>query len=71
MSFVRVRQSRKFPLSEKDVMSIKELVDNEFTRDDPDYPCGLCNGCYLLLNKKCNRHDVGLSINQVYKSESR
>ena len=61
----------KLPLSEKDVTLIKELVDNEFTCDDPDYLCGLCNGCYLVLNKKRSRHDVELSIIQVYKSVSR
>ena len=58
------KATRKFPLSETDVKSIKELVDDSFKRDDPDYPCGLCNGC----NKECNGHNVELPINQVYKS---
>ena len=40
----------------------------EFNRDGPKYPCGISNGCYLLLNKKRNRNDVQLPINQTYNS---
>ena len=47
---------------------MKTYVDAEFNRDDPDYPCGVYNGCYLLLNKKRNGNDVKLPINQTYKS---
>ena len=33
--------------------------------------CGICNGCYLLLNKKRNGNDVKLPINQMYKLEKK
>ena len=62
--------SRKKPLSDADIKSIKEYVDNEFNPDNPDYPCALCNGCYLLLDKKRNGNDVVIKIDQEYKPDA-
>ena len=61
--------NRKKPLSMADINAIKEYVDNDFNPDNPDYPCALCNDCYLLLNKKRNGHNVVIKIEQRYKSE--
>ena len=59
------KETRTRPLSST---SLKTYVDAEINRDDPNYPCGICNGCYLLLNNKRNGNDVQLPINQTYKS---
>ena len=63
--------TRKKALSVNDIKSLKEFIDNGYNYHDPDYPTGICNGCYLLLNKKRNGHDVTIPINQTYKSECR
>ena len=44
---------------------------NLFTRLDPDYRTGICYGCYLLLNKKWNGHNVTIPITRTYKSDNR
>ena len=51
-------------LSNTDIKSIKDYVNANYNVDDPDSPCGLCNGCYLLLNKKCNGADIVLPVQQ-------
>ena len=62
------KATRTRPFSSTDITSLKTHVGAEFNHDDPDYPCGICNGCYLLLDKKRNGDDVQLPVNQTYKS---
>ena len=62
------KATRTRPLSLTDITSLKTYVDAEFNRDDTDYSCEICNGSYLLLNKKRNGNYVQLPINQTYKS---
>ena len=63
--------NRKKPLFIADIKAIKEYVDNEFNPDDQNNHCALCNGCYLLLNKKRNVHGAVIKIEQRYKAEGR
>ena len=62
------KATRTRPLSSTDLTSLKTYISAEFNHDDPDYPCGICNGCYLLRDKKRNGNDVQLPVNQTYKS---
>ena len=62
------KATRKFNLSQTDVKSVKNFVDKDYNYDDPEYPTGISNGCYLLLNKKRNGHNIIIPINQTYKS---
>ena len=60
--------NRKNPLIIADIKAIKEYVNKEF---NPDNHCGLCNGCYFLLNKKYNVRVTVIKIDQIYKPEGR
>ena len=62
------KATRTRPLSSTDITTLKTYVNAEFNRNDPDYSFGICNGCYLLLNKKRHGNDVQLPVNQTYKS---
>ena len=48
----------KRPLSERDVEAIKEYCITDYNINDQTFPAALCNGCYLLLNKKRNGQRV-------------
>lgn len=50
--------SRK--LSATDIAAINEFVIDGYDVNNPDFPASLCNGCYLLLSKRRNGHDIDL-----------
>ena len=58
------KATRDKDLSETDIKSIRAYVNPSYNVSDPDYPCGLCNGCYLYLNKKGNGADIVLPIKE-------
>ena len=56
----KVRQTSK---------SVKKFVIKDYNAEDLDFPSALCNGCYLLLNKKAKGFDVQLPIVASYDPE--
>ena len=64
------KATRKFGLSDTDVRSISEHVNPMYNVDDSNYPCGICNGCYLKSNQKRNGADVILPINEFTPDRS-
>ena len=46
------KAKRDRPLSMKDVELIKRFARENYDTSDPDFPSGLCTGCYLSLYKK-------------------
>ena len=58
-------------LSEKDIELVKIYVCGEYEVTDPDFPCGLCNGRYLLLRKKSLSSETVLPITQFKPDRSR
>ena len=56
------KATRNRSLSTKDIELVKRFARNHYDISDPDYPSGLCNGCYLLLRKKEKDDSVSLNV---------
>ena len=56
-------------LSNNDIESVKKFVIKDYNVEDLDFPSALCNGCYLLLNKKAKGFEVQLPIVASYDPE--
>ena len=52
----------KRSLSSKDIEAVREYVINGYDVNNRYFPGALCNGCYLLLNKKRNGLSVTLPV---------
>lgn len=53
-------------LSERDIENIRTFAIFDYKKGNPDLPCGLCSGCYLLLSKLKNGAEVQLPIADDY-----
>ena len=55
-------------VSVSEIAAIKNFVDPDYNKDNPDYPLGICASCSVALAKKRNGKEAKLSVNQTYKS---
>ena len=64
------KATREKGLSQTDIQAIRDYVIPGYDVSDPDYPCGICNGCYLRLNQKRNGLSSTLPIKQFTPNRS-
>ena len=55
-------------LTKTEINFVKAHVDAEFSKERPDYPCGICVTCQIAVNKKIKNQEVKVTVNQLYKS---
>lgn len=53
-------------LSESAAEGVRRFVIEDFDINNSNFPSGICNGCHLLLSKKCNGEDVSLPVSEEY-----
>ena len=64
------KTTRKKGLSQTDIQAICDYVITGYDLNDPDYPCGICNECYLRLNQKRNGLPCTLPIKHFTPNRS-
>jgi len=53
-------------ISDRDLEAIRMYAVEGFDRENPEFPCGLCNGCHLLLSKRRIDDSVLLPLAEDY-----
>ena len=56
-------------LSVTDISLVREFIIEDYETSNPDFPCGVCNGCHLLLSKKSRNADVVLPTIDDYNPQ--
>ena len=56
------KASYKREISQKQVELVRQFVRSEFSVENPEYPCGLCNSCHSKLYKKARDPESELDI---------
>ena len=65
------KATRDRSLSEADIKSIRDYVIPDYDVTNLSYPCGLCNTCYFILNKKRRSVDIALPIKHFSPDQKR
>ena len=49
-------------LSKQNIELVNRFVRQNYTVNDPDYPCGICNGCHTKIYLKAKDSTVVLKV---------